>query len=142
MISQSPENLRTPVLSSKWLLSSTGRVWKNITAIIAAIVLSGCASQYQRRPDVVVIQNSQYNGQNVPPYERERILDNALRDTRTEISLREEQIRLDEKKARNARNTYEEQVRLNRRKRQFEQEQGQVNPSIPGKPISIYPSGK
>lgn len=133
--------LESPESPQKWTLSPTGNLWKNITAIIAAIMISGCASQYQTRPNVVVIENTPYNEPNVPLYERERILDNALRNTRTRISLQEEQQRLDAKKARNARNTYEEQERLNRRKRQFEQEQGRVVPPASGKPISIAPSG-
>lgn len=61
-------------------------------------MISGCASQYQTRPNVVVIENTPYNEPNVPLYERERILDNALRNTRTRISLQEEQQRLDAKK--------------------------------------------
>lgn len=102
-------------------------------------MISGCASQYQRKPDVVVIQNTPYNGQNVPLYERERILNQAHRDTKREIELREAQERLDAQKARNARNTYEKQIRLNQQRERFYQERGQVAPPVSGKPISIYP---
>lgn len=109
--------------------SSTGILWKNITAVIAAIMISGCASPYQKRTDVVIIQNTPSNNHRLSVYEEERILRSALEKKQKIIAFDEEQQRLNERKARNARNTYEEQKRLDERKKRFYQEQGQVDSS-------------
>lgn len=123
------------------------QVWKWITTATAAILLSACAAP-QRNPSVVVIQDTQYSsGHSV--YERERVLNRALNDTRRERELLDEQRRLDEQRIRNRQKEYSDQVRLQQKTRQFEAEQGrkitESNPQIsqtspaPRKPVSIYP---
>lgn len=123
------------------------RVWKWITTATAAILLSACAAP-QRNPSVVVIQDTQYSsGHSV--YERERVLNRALNDTRRERELLEEERRLREKTIRNREQEYRDKQRLSQKIRQFEAEQGRKiaeptsqisqTPPAPRKPVSIYP---
>ena len=124
------------------------QVWKWITTATAAILLSACAAP-QRNPDVIVIQDSQYNSGPSSVYQRERVLNRALNDTHKERELLDEQRRLEEQRARNRQKEYSDQVRLQQKTRQFEAEQGrkitESNPQIswtppaPRKPVSIYP---
>lgn len=124
------------------------QVWKWITTATAAILLSACAAP-QRNPDVIVIQDPQYNSGTSSVYQRERVLTRALSDTRRERELIDEQRRLEEQRMRNRQKEYSDQVRLHQKTRQFEAEQGRKiiepttqvpnTPPAPRKPVSIYP---